>query len=512
MGYAPGNPAYWTLIAAKGDQGEAGPQGPAGADGAPGPAGADGAQGPAGADGAQGPAGPAGAALQVSGAWSYGSLYQPGQIVTSGGYAWLSLGSFYSYTDPSGDPSNWSQLTWQGPQGQAGEQGPAGPAGADGSQGPQGPAGDQGPAGPAGTSLQVVGAWTFAYYSAGQIVTYNGVAYMANGTFYSTTTPDIDTANWTLMTIQGPAGANGSNGADGAQGPAGPAGASLQVVGAWSYAAYYTPGQIVTYAGFAWLSLSSFSSYTDPANDLSNWSQLTWQGTQGEAGPAGPQGDPGPQGPAGIGLPAGGTAGQAIVKNSSTDHDAGWADLAISNITGLQAALDGKAPMGSGGSSDIFVAAAEMIPRTTNGCGVNSLESTTNRINYDVLEFDAATAEFAQFIRVLPNNWNAGTVTFKPLWTAASGSGAVVWQLAARCYADDDALDQAMGTAQSSTDTLLAANDMHIGPTSSAITVAGIPAAGRPIIFQISRLATDAADTLAVDARLLGVHITYLPS
>lgn len=165
-----------------------------------------------------------------------------------------------------------------------------------------------------------------------------------------------------------------------------------------------------------------------------------------------------------------------------------------------------------GGSTNLFIGAAEMIPRTTNGCGVNSLEASTNKVNYDVLEFDPAAIEYAQFIRVLPNNWNAGTITFKPIWTAASGSGDVVWQLSGRAYANDDAIDQASGTGQTSTDTLLAAGDVHIGPASSAITLGGTAANGNPVIFEISRQATSGSDTLAVDARLLGIEITYTAS
>jgi hypothetical protein len=33
---------------------------------------------------------------------------------------------------------------------------------------------------------------------------------------------------------------------------------------------------------------------------------------------------PGPQGPAGPGVPVGGTAGQILIKESSTDYDTGW--------------------------------------------------------------------------------------------------------------------------------------------------------------------------------------------
>jgi hypothetical protein len=164
---------------------------------------------------------------------------------------------------------------------------------------------------------------------------------------------------------------------------------------------------------------------------------------------------------------------------------------------------------GGGGSSNIWIPASEWIPRTTNGCGINSLESTTNRVNYDVLEFDPAVVEYAQAMVTLPNNWNAGTVTAKFHWTAASGSGDVVWQLSGRAYANDDAIDQATGTAQSSTDTLTAANDLDISPATSAITLAGTAANGNPVVFELSRNATAGGDTLAVDARLIGVEISY---
>jgi hypothetical protein len=165
-----------------------------------------------------------------------------------------------------------------------------------------------------------------------------------------------------------------------------------------------------------------------------------------------------------------------------------------------------------GGSTNVWIPASAWIPRTTSGCGVNSLEAATNKVNYDVLEFDAAAIEYAQALVVMPSNWNAGTVTSKFHWTAASGSGDVVWQLSGRAYANDDAIDQATGTAQTATDTLTAANDVDISPATSAITLAGTAANGNPIVYELSRKATDAGDTLAVDARLLGVEISYTSS
>lgn len=165
-----------------------------------------------------------------------------------------------------------------------------------------------------------------------------------------------------------------------------------------------------------------------------------------------------------------------------------------------------------GGSTNVWIPASAWIPRTTTGCGVDSTETTTNRQNFDQLLFDAATDEFAQALVVMPSNYNAGTVTARFYWTASSGSGAVVWGLQGLAYSDDDALDTATGTAQTVTDTLLAANDMMISGATSAVTIGGTPGANKAVQFQIYRDADAGGDTLAVDARLLGVEISYTSS
>jgi hypothetical protein len=165
-----------------------------------------------------------------------------------------------------------------------------------------------------------------------------------------------------------------------------------------------------------------------------------------------------------------------------------------------------------GGSTNVWIPASAWIPRTTTGAGIDSRELSTNKINTDELLFDAGTDEFAQALVVMPNNWNAGTVTAKFHWTASTGSGDVVWGLQGRAYANDDALDQAMGTAQTATDTLTATNDVDISPATSAITLGGTAAAGNPVIFQVYRDADAAGDTLGADARLLGVEISYTSS
>jgi hypothetical protein len=189
---------------------------------------------------------------------------------------------------------------------------------------------------------------------------------------------------------------------------------------------------------------------------------------------------------------AAGTSGHYL-KTNGTGSDPAWAAVTASG----------------GGSTNVWIPASAWIPRTTTGAGIDSREQSTNKINTDELLFDAGTDEFAQAMIVMPNNWNAGTVTAKFHWTASTGSGDVVWGLQGRAYANDDALDQAMGTAQTATDTLTATNDVDISPATSAITLGGTAASGNPVIFQVYRDADAGGDTLGADARLLGVEISY---
>jgi hypothetical protein len=163
----------------------------------------------------------------------------------------------------------------------------------------------------------------------------------------------------------------------------------------------------------------------------------------------------------------------------------------------------------TGGANNLWVPSSAFIPKTTSGCGVDSRETTTNDQNFDELLFDAGSDEFADALVVMPSNYNNGTLTARFYWTAASGSGDVIWGIQGRAFANDDALDTAAGTAQTVTDTLIAANDMHVTSATSAVTIGGTPAANTPIQFSIYRDANAAGDTLAVDARLLGVEIIF---
>ena len=92
---------------------------------------------------------------------------------------------------------------------------------------------------------------------------------------------------------------------------------------------------------------------------------------------------------------------------------------------------------------------------------------------------------------------------------ATTSDFAVVWGIEGRCYANDAALDQAVGTAVTVTDTGGTTTDLYISAATGAITWAGSPAAGQLINLTVFRKAADGSDTLAVDARLIGVQLNY---
>lgn len=171
----------------------------------------------------------------------------------------------------------------------------------------------------------------------------------------------------------------------------------------------------------------------------------------------------------------------------------------------------GGVPMFDGASRlmTCWIPAGAMASRTTSGAAAGTAETTTNKVMVKTLDFDASTDEFAQFAIRMPKSWNEGTVTAAFLWSNASGTGNVVWGLQAVAISDDDALDAAFGTAQTVTDSVTAAGDLMQSAATSAITIAGTPAAGDLVVFQAYRDADNGSDTLAGDARLHGVTLFY---
>lgn len=160
------------------------------------------------------------------------------------------------------------------------------------------------------------------------------------------------------------------------------------------------------------------------------------------------------------------------------------------------------------GVHTIPVLAGSMTSRTTNGAASGTSETTTNKVMTRTFDFDQSTAEYVQVMIPMPKSWDEGTVTFQFVWTAGA-TGNVVWAAQGVAFSDDDALDSAFGTAQTVTDGVTAAGDVMESAFTSAMTIAGTPAAEDLVCFQIYRDAASGSDTLAADAKLIAVRIKY---
>lgn len=206
------------------------------------------------------------------------------------------------------------------------------------------------------------------------------------------------------------------------------------------------------------------------------------------------------------------TRGDLLFRGAST-----WSRLPAGTIgtflttQGTGADPTWTAPTTGGGKQTIWVPAGAMVSRATNGAATGTIETTTNKNMIRTLDFDPATIEYAQFEIAMPKSWDEGPVTFVSVWShgATTTNFGVVWQLQAIARSDDDAMDVAFGTAISVTDTGGTTNDLYMAPESTAVSIAGSPAENDVVQFQISRLATNASDTLAIDARLHGIKIIY---
>ncbi len=187
-------------------------------------------------------------------------------------------------------------------------------------------------------------------------------------------------------------------------------------------------------------------------------------------------------------------------------------DLAGAKLLVAQGGVSKQADAGlllQTGRQSMYVPASSMYPKVTNGAEEITYDSGSNDVTIRALGFDTTTQEYAQFEVAMPKSWDEGTVTFVPYWTNAAGSSTqtVRWLLAGVAISNDDSLNASLGTAQSSSDTWLAQNDLHVGPESSAITIGGTPAEGDIVVFQVSR--DVANDNMSGDAILLGIMLFF---
>jgi len=163
------------------------------------------------------------------------------------------------------------------------------------------------------------------------------------------------------------------------------------------------------------------------------------------------------------------------------------------------------------GLETMWVPASAMYGATTNPADAQQIETTATRPDMKVLDFDAATDEFAQFSVAFPKSWNEGTVTYQVFWTPSStNTGNCIFGLQGVAVGDGDTIDVAYGTAVTVTDAGIGTvEDQQVSAVSSAVTIAGSPAVDQLTYFQLFRDANAGGDTFSADARVLGIKIFF---
>ena len=163
------------------------------------------------------------------------------------------------------------------------------------------------------------------------------------------------------------------------------------------------------------------------------------------------------------------------------------------------------------GKETIWVPAQAMFGTTTNGADAQAVETTATRPELKVLDFDASTAEYAQFSIAMPKSWNLGTVTYQVFWSPSNtNTDDCIFGLQGLSCTEGDTADAVFGTAVEVTDAGIGTiEDVQMSPVSGAVTIAGSPADDDYTFFQLYRDAADGSDDFTGDARVLGIKLFY---
>ena len=171
----------------------------------------------------------------------------------------------------------------------------------------------------------------------------------------------------------------------------------------------------------------------------------------------------------------------------------------------------GSAAVKIAGTETIWIPAQAMFGTTTNGAAAEAVETTATRPELKLLDFDASTAEYAQFPIAMPKSQNLGTVTYQVFWSPSNtDTGNAIFGLQGLACTEGDTADAVFGTAIEVTDAGIGTvEDVQMSAVSSAMTIAGSPADDDYTFFQLYRDAADGSDTFTGECRVLGIKMFY---
>ena len=206
------------------------------------------------------------------------------------------------------------------------------------------------------------------------------------------------------------------------------------------------------------------------------------------------------------------TLANASTGNAPTITASGETNVSLNLVPKGTGVLQGDgSALKIAGKETIWVPAAAMYAPTTNGADAEQVETTAKRPDMKVFDFDASTKQYTQFTIAMPKSWNEGTLTYQVYWApSTTNTGNAIFGLQGVACADGDTIDVAYGTAIEITDAGIGTvEDQQITSESSAMTVAGSPAAGEQSYFQLYRDAADGSDTFTGECRVLGIKLFF---
>lgn len=174
----------------------------------------------------------------------------------------------------------------------------------------------------------------------------------------------------------------------------------------------------------------------------------------------------------------------------------------VSDIAGLAGA----------GLQTIWLPAVAFVPRLTNGPSVERAETSISRFVMASLDYDPVVIEAAQATVRMPKSWDRVGLWAEVRWTAGGGSGSVLWALRAVLVGNGGSLNQNFGTPRVALQPFQGVFLEHCTPLTDRIIPSGNLSSGDRLLLEIYRDPTAVQDTLAQDAKLLGVTLFYTAS
>lgn len=154
--------------------------------------------------------------------------------------------------------------------------------------------------------------------------------------------------------------------------------------------------------------------------------------------------------------------------------------------------------------------ARDLTPSVTAGCSVLQVQETSAaNPNLHYLAFDPATDESCDWTTIMPQGWVGGTFQFRLYWSHPFGSVAwdVVWELQANAYGSGEALARVLVSGSRIVSTGGDPDTLYITSESDPVPIsATLDQPGDMVILRLTRKATNAADTLTVDAHLHAIR------